>query len=654
LPIRDGEILPQSEHDASAESEPSGIGLRDPLTLVLLAAAFVYALLTIDRGWIPHDDGMLGQAALRVLTGELPHRDFQDVYTGALGYWHALSFVLFGIHLISPRLLLLVSFAGFLAAAYGISRRFAPPRTAALVVLLASVWSLPNYPAAMPTWYNLFLAVAGLWCLFQYMETGRRGWLLAAGTACGVSIIIKIVGLYTLAAFLMVLALVEARGTPEAPGHVDGSLDGSPDGGEDGGEDGGRAATTPRYTIVLSVGLSLYVLLVLWMVRSSLDVVTVVHFLVPSVAVCGMTAWWVHTPERSGGLLARLTRFARLAGTLAVGVAIPVALFALPYLITGSVADLVVGTLLLPFRRLTFAAAAPLPLQLFLPALPLLALFALAGLGRGIAQRVGLWIFSIGLVVTLALGGGDAVYRGTWGGLLLSPVIGTVAVLLAAGWARHRGDTSDRPQKAIAIGAVLGTFTLVQYPFSGPVYFYYIAPLVALAGLAAASLAGRAWRAPTVALMVFALLFGARWVGTASLFPTAQGRYEPRPSTERLQLERGRIRVSTEEKAEYERLAVMLSERSLGTGVTFVTPDAPEAYFLSGLRNPTPVFYDFLDDPEGRTARILAMLEEEDVRVVALNRSPQFSGRPPDDLIAGLENLYPQAANVGRFIVRWR
>ena len=54
---------------------PSSI-IRDPWAVAALVAGFAYAALTIDRGWIPHDEGLLGQAAVRVLTGELPHRDF--------------------------------------------------------------------------------------------------------------------------------------------------------------------------------------------------------------------------------------------------------------------------------------------------------------------------------------------------------------------------------------------------------------------------------------------------------------------------------------------------------------------------------------------------------------------------------------------------
>lgn len=620
----------------SASEGPPGAARWDPIALVFLAAAFLYAALTIDRGWIPHDDGMLGQAAIRVLTGDLPHRDFHDVYTGALSYWHALSFALFGINLLSPRILLLLCFAGFLAAAYGIARRFAAPRPAAAVVLLSSVWSVPNYPTAMPTWYNLFLAVAGLWCVFRYLDSGDLRWLATCGVACGLSVVIKIVGLYTVAAFLMVLALVEAGGNEESS------------------DQAGGASQTTGFSLIVTTGVSAYCLLVLWLVRANPDAVTLIHFVVPSAAIAGVTIWRVRSASRTGGPPARLGGFVRLVAVFSGGVAIPVSLLLVPYVVTGSVGDLITGTLILPFRRLSFAAAAPPRLDLFLPTLVPLALGALAGLGTGAARQVGLWGLGAVLLAAFALGGVDEVYRAAWGGVFLAPVLVTVWVLVASARAWRRGEAGHRPLMAAATGAVLGTFTLVQYPFAGPVYFFYVAPLVALAGLAAVSFAGRPLRVPTGVLLVFMLAFGVRWVGTASLYATAGGYYVPRPVEERLDLERGRIRVSPDEKIEYERLATMLSELSAGNRVTFVTPDAPEAYFLSSLRNPTPIFYDFLDEPEGRTERIIATLEREDVRVIALNRAPQFSGPPPADLVAAIERRYPQAAEVGRFIVRWR
>ena len=128
---QDGGIHTPIEPAASVPRSESSKRHFDPVVLLLLGVAILYATLFIDRGWIPHDDGMLGQTALRVILGELPHRDFGDVYTGGLAYWNALSFVLFGINLVAPRILLLLSFVGFLSASYAVARRFAAPRGAA-------------------------------------------------------------------------------------------------------------------------------------------------------------------------------------------------------------------------------------------------------------------------------------------------------------------------------------------------------------------------------------------------------------------------------------------------------------------------------------------------------------------------------------------
>ena len=53
----------------------------------------------LKRGWVPWDAGALGQSAERVLHGQLPHRDFDEIYTGGLSFLHALAFWLFGTKL---------------------------------------------------------------------------------------------------------------------------------------------------------------------------------------------------------------------------------------------------------------------------------------------------------------------------------------------------------------------------------------------------------------------------------------------------------------------------------------------------------------------------------------------------------------------------
>ena len=85
-------------------------GFRSPravLWVVWLIAA-LYLTSYANRDWISGDEGALGQIAERVLLGELPHRDFDAIYTGAQSFLHALAFRVFGIDLLVLRGLLLV------------------------------------------------------------------------------------------------------------------------------------------------------------------------------------------------------------------------------------------------------------------------------------------------------------------------------------------------------------------------------------------------------------------------------------------------------------------------------------------------------------------------------------------------------------------
>src|SRR5437588_7552977 len=94
---------------------------RHAAFFLVFAISAWYAAENLNRGWIRHDDGALGQMAERVLHGELPHRDFADIYTGALDYPHALAFKFFGTTLTSLRLVLFAAFLGWLPVVYRVA-----------------------------------------------------------------------------------------------------------------------------------------------------------------------------------------------------------------------------------------------------------------------------------------------------------------------------------------------------------------------------------------------------------------------------------------------------------------------------------------------------------------------------------------------------
>ncbi len=175
----------------------------------VLAIAAIYVFARIGSGWVPADDGILSQGALRVMQGQLPHRDFAEIYTGGLGVIHALAFRIFGVSLMSLRLCVFLFFLAWIPAVYYLALRFTSAVAAGLITLTAVVWSYPNYPAAMPSWYNLFFATFGAAALLRYLEVRRARWLFVAGACGGVSLLIKVIGAYYIAAVLLFLAFLE-------------------------------------------------------------------------------------------------------------------------------------------------------------------------------------------------------------------------------------------------------------------------------------------------------------------------------------------------------------------------------------------------------------------------------------------------------------
>src|SRR3984893_629975 len=80
------------------------------LLLIVWLISGIYAGAHLKRGWVPHDEGAFAQSADRVLHGELPHRDYTEIYTGGLAYLNAFAFRYLGEDLAVLRIVLFVFF----------------------------------------------------------------------------------------------------------------------------------------------------------------------------------------------------------------------------------------------------------------------------------------------------------------------------------------------------------------------------------------------------------------------------------------------------------------------------------------------------------------------------------------------------------------
>lgn len=164
--------------------------------ILVIASVAVVVALGFDRGWLPHDDGYLAMSAERVVKGEHPHADFDEIYTGGLTYLNAWTLKAFGMHFLALRIPYLVALTLFVGSVYAVGRRFFTRLHSALIAA-ATVFLGPYMTSSpMPSSYNVFVAGVALFLILKYFESGSRWWVASAGFISGLGVLAKTTGLY--------------------------------------------------------------------------------------------------------------------------------------------------------------------------------------------------------------------------------------------------------------------------------------------------------------------------------------------------------------------------------------------------------------------------------------------------------------------------
>ena len=588
-----------------------------------------YLLPFVDRGWIAHDDGMLGQIAERVLAGEIPHRDFHDPYTGGLSYLHALGFKAFGVRLVSLRWLLFAATMAWVPVVYFLAARFVPPLDAALVTVVAVTWSLPNYFASMPSYYNLFLATFGTAALFRHVERGGRRWLLVAGVCGGLSFLVKSVGIFfVLGGSLFLLFRAQIQSTHEAHAHSRSNI--------------GFLVLEIAGCLVVIGGL----VRLLGERRTLMDGL---HFVAPLVAVLTVLLWgeW---REGRGSMAVRVRRAWALLGPFAIGAAMPVAIFLLPYVMTGTTDALFDGVLFALDRRLGQAERPLPPVEEMAWALPYGVVLLAVALGRRVRGGLIAAVAALGFAAALVTIDRQASYMALWNSARFAPVFAMLAgcVLLLA---QRRTLSSIGRQQAFLLLAVLATIGVVQFPFAAPIYFCYTVPILLLAVLPVVSTGARL---PHRVMLLGYLVFAVVSLNVGYVWNLGVVHQDGYPVTGVISLDRTGIRIPPGDAYDYLNLVLAIRARVPPGEYVYATPDCPEVHFLAGVRNPTRDLYEFLQSPALGVEDTLALIEHHRVKLVVINRDPFFSGVVNPSLATELESRFPRSAVVGRFLVRWR
>jgi hypothetical protein len=636
--------LPQSAPESlpspgvhSRRAKPSSRGQF--LFALVFTLSALYLAQELKRGWIPSDDGTLALSAEHVLQGELPHRDYHELYTGLLSYLNAAAFRMFGTNLASMRYMLFLFCLAWVPANYYVASRFVSAPLAGAVTLLAVAWGPPNWATAMPSWYNLFFATFGLAALLRYIEVQSRRWLIVAGICGGISFLFKMTGLYFVAGALLFLAFREQMSRSTKPTHRSGIV---------------------WYRVFLILSVFSYEALLLALLRKQANVATYFYFWLPNLAIGATIIWYEFYV--GGNQDRRFSFLFRELAFFGAGVAFPIAAFLTPYLLTGSLSRFLTDLLIQPRGMILSGSLRP-PVQWFLEGSVVnLLLIGVVLLTRSRTPPKPWEVILLGLPLALLIPvflflahQARVFYQLVWSTIwVLAPWV----VVLGAGMLVRRSmlnrlEFMQRQRLFITLSVTAGC-SLIQFPFTDTIYFCYIAPLVLLSATAVVSLMDQPPQLAVSGMMCFCFLY-AVFELTPGFVDHLGVEYAPDIQTVRLSLPRGGgLLVSAATAREYEELDSLIRQHARGEYI-LAAPRCPEVYFLYGFRPPTRDFFSFSDDFGQRPERVLTTLQGHHINLIVLNHEDSIFVQPvPNDLHRALEREFPSRAETGNFEVRWQ
>lgn len=632
-------LVPGRSSDAEARAAFQETRYGWLVLAVVWTASVAYLAAYLRTGWFPYDAGHLAEAAERVLSGQVPHLNFEAVYTGGLAYFDALAFRLFGTNFFSLRIPLFLCFLGWVPAFYLIARRFTTPLVAGTITLLAVAWSIPNYPVGTAGAYDLFLATWGTLALLRYTETEKQRWIWIAGLCGGLSFLVKIVGLYFVAGCFLFFVFREAAVSA--------------------GSRNGKGRSGLGYLVFATAGLLLFLVALSNLISQRPAFVEYFYFLLPSASVAGFVLWelwrWSPRGEPAGKRFRRL--FSMLLPFLG-GLAAPIAVFLAWFAYKRALAVWFTGTFFRSTIHLHWEAYNAISPIVLLGLVPAVLLLLLAWDSNPAARTLARYGGPLALAaLLLAAWKSFAVYSFVSYSLpLLIPIL-ALAVLFCLRHGNHLPDS--KRQQTFLIVTVAATGGLLLFPSAAALYFCYVAPLLILGLAALGSMRKRAEPVAIGALLGFYLVF-ALWLHPPAFFQQRMTDWGHPLDLQPIALARaGGIRAPAHVAREFEDLVHVVREHAQGKYI-YATPDCPEVYFLSGFRNPTGTIFELLDPdflyPMVRTDRIMSTLRERQVNLVVLGPDTyaSLSGPVPPCLRASLDARYPRHAMVGNFEVRWR
>ena len=554
---------------------------------ILGSLAFLWIFLGI--GWLPWDDGMLGQMAVRVLGGEMPHRDFVDPYTGLLTFLNAFIFRLFGTDLLYLRWPLYLVSIVFSLVLYRLFRLFIGPRAASWSTAGSIVATMPNYFVALPSWYMLFFSGFSFFFIVRWIRVARARYLFIAGFFLGLASLIKINGIFL--AYGAILAIIYSTSLEISRNSIAGDKNKS-----------------SFYPFILSLSASLAGILGIGsVVYPRLSVGTAYLFLVPVFIVCLAPLYALN--QNCATAVSPLLRNIFLTFGGFASIWIPFLIYIYIY---GDLYLWWIGVFVTPRNRFIHAAISPQDIILiFIPLIVLMRRFSRRDVTL-ISTFLGIILITLGL------------FEPTWSGEPFSayhkviwPLMLGLTPYIICQTARFAISTKIPPHERSVIFAICcwATFwNLNQYPYTGSGYLLYSVIPILLCTTAISR--DTVWGTPSVAIPLWGSAALAMMLGVLPrIIPFLPLSNPGKDIHTPLAMKGASILVSKEDHDRYHWLIPEIQKRS-GSGEIFGFPEQPHLYFLAEKKNISPFLYEMLGMPGGGNADLLHFARDERVRAV--------------------------------------
>jgi 4-amino-4-deoxy-L-arabinose transferase-like glycosyltransferase len=128
------------------------------------------------------DEGIILQAAERVLRGEIPYRDFFIFYTPGSVYLQAASFKVFGDSLLVARTGIAFVGAACSVVTYCLARRVCSRKISLFAAGMTTLVSVTYRFVVVHNWYSTLFTCLAVYAAVRLLESGQKSWAFLTGS----------------------------------------------------------------------------------------------------------------------------------------------------------------------------------------------------------------------------------------------------------------------------------------------------------------------------------------------------------------------------------------------------------------------------------------------------------------------------------------